>query len=68
MYVAHQEGPPPAQPPHAMETSHVIERNGNGAPSYPTPSSTSHTVLPQLPQSPEELSSVSCVENGKIYT
>lgn len=68
MYMAHQERPPPIQPPISMDPTLPVDRNGNTGPSYPTPSSSSHTVLPRLPQSPEELGPVSCVENGKLYS
>ena len=116
MYAAHQERPPPIQPPRAMEP-HPIERNTNingnglvngnsmvngagmvngnhmvngnnmtnghdmvngngmvngnahlvnGGPNYSTPSSASHELPSQVPQSSPS-DTVSCTQNGKIY-
>ncbi|CAF9924593.1 MAG: hypothetical protein HETSPECPRED_005610 [Heterodermia speciosa] len=65
MYAAHQERPPPLQPPLAMERQAPAERNGQ---TYPTPSSTSHGSLPKVPQSPDEPGSVSCEDNNRVYS
>lgn len=65
MYAAHQERPPPLQPPLSMDRPLPVERNGQ---SYPTPSSAPHSSLPKLPQSPSELSSVSCEDGKRVYS
>ncbi|KAL8795759.1 MAG: hypothetical protein Q9195_001811 [Heterodermia aff. obscurata] len=48
-----------------MERQAPAERNGQ---TYPTPSSTSHSSLPKVPQSPDEPGSVSCEDNNRVYS